>query len=255
MQEVDFQKESEKIVQQINEWVKEKTNGMITRLLNSLEPETVVVLLNAIYFKGSWLYQFKKNSTQCQNFYNRGKKDEIQQVEMMQLKAPFLVMENDTFQALKLPYKGKDIAMLIFLPRSLDGLEELESKLNANFIRDVTKRMRERKVKVALPKFRLEYSKSLITAFKNLGMNRIFQRGAELGGMSDSNQLEVSDICHKAVLVVNEEGCEAAAATAVIIMKRRLAIEPLFIVDHPFLFIIYDERNGLILFIGRVQEL
>ncbi|GIY46174.1 uncharacterized serpin-like protein TK1782 [Caerostris extrusa] len=254
-QEVDFKNENEKAIHLVNEWVSEKTHNLIPKLLESLDPSMVMIILNAVYFKGFWMEKFDEKNTFLQYFYNKGDKDEYKQVDMMHLKEKFPYVEKESFKALQLPYKGEDISMIILLPNARDGLEELEKSLSLDFIQDLTKGMRKRKVEVALPKFRLEYSKSLKESFQALGMNRVFNCGAHLNGINDSDQLLVSDILHKAVLIVNEEGSEAAAVTAVMVMMCSLQFDPEFIVDHPFMFAIYNCKNNLILFMGRVDEL
>ncbi|GBO04103.1 putative serpin-like protein TK1782 [Araneus ventricosus] len=254
-QETDFINENEKAVKLVNEWVNEKTNNMIPKLLDSLDPSTVMIILNAVYFKGLWLHPFDEKSTFLQYFYNKGDEEELKQVDMMHLKEKFPYVEKESYKALQLPYKGDDISMLILLPNSKDGLSELENSLSSTFIQDIKQSMRERKVEVALPKFKLEYSKSLKEKFQSLGLNQVFNVGAHLNGINDSGNLLVSEIIHKAVLVVNEEGSEAAAVTAVMVMMCALTFDPEFIVDHPFMFVIYNNKNNLILFMGRVDEL
>ncbi|KFM58370.1 putative serpin-like protein, partial [Stegodyphus mimosarum] len=206
LMEVDFVHESQNVVSQINNWVKDKTNNMIPQLLDSLDPATVLVILNAVYFKGNWLNKFNEKATFLQYFYNKGMEDNAVQVDMMHLKESFPYLENESFKAVQLPYKGEEIAMLILLPKSRNGLEEVENKLSSNFIQDFKQNMRKMKIELALPKFRLEYSKSMKNAFQELGMKRVFECGADLSGINDSKQLNVSEIIHKAVVVVNEEG-------------------------------------------------
>ncbi|XP_035222889.1 serpin B6-like [Stegodyphus dumicola] len=255
MMEADFVSESEKIVNHINEWVKSKTNNMISQLLDSLDLSTVLIILNAVYFKGTWLNQFKKRLTRIQSFYSKGIKNNAKQVNMMHLTESFLYLEKESFRALLLPYKGEELAMLVLLPNSINGLEELENQLSSNFIQDIKREMCKRKVKVAFPKFQLNYTKSMKESFQSLGLERVFKDCADLSGMSDSKQLKVSEIIHKAVVVVNEEGTEAAAATAVAINCYSLSFDPQFIVDHPFTFVIYNTISNLIMFMGRVEDL
>lgn len=253
--QADFAKESAAAVDQINNWVKENTNNMIPRLLESLDESTVMVLLNAVYFKGFWLKQFKEKSTFMQYFYNNGIEDDAPLVEMMHMSESFLWVEKESYKVLQLPYKGEEIAMLVFLPKSREGLHEMEDLLTPNFIPEIKKEMHKEKIEVALPKFRLEYSKDLKGTFQELGVKEIFQSGADFGGISLCKNLFVSHVLHKAVLEVNEEGCEAAAATAAVIMCRAMNFTPEFIADHPFSFVIYNIMNDLILFMGRVTEL
>lgn len=252
--QVDFANDSTAAVNRINNWIKEKTQNMITSLLDSLDSQTMMVILNAIYFKGFWMNHFQEKSTFMQYFYNDGEEDNAKLVEMMHLKESFLFTETENFKALKLPYK-EDIAMLILLPNARDGLKDLENQITSNFISENKKQMAKEKVEVALPKFRLDYSKNLKEYFNELGMKQIFKCGADYSGFNDSKNLVVSQILHKAVLEVNEQGCEAAAATAVVTTYRAMTFTQEFIVDHPFLFVIYNTSNDLILFMGRVKEL
>ncbi|GFW10603.1 serpin B6 [Trichonephila clavipes] len=253
----NFSKDPDLAVTHVNDWVTTKTNGMIKELIKRLSPLTVMVILNAVYFKGTWEHQFRKKDTSSQKFYNHGEKKEARKVDMMHIKECFGYVEKSTYQALQLPYKGKDIAMLILLPRSQTGLKELESQLAPTFVEDLEKEMRNMKVKVSLPKFRVEYSKELTDTLKALGMIKAFNDGeADLSGITDLKGIYVSKIYHKAVIEVNEEGSEAAAATAVVIaLRSRPPPVPEFTADHPFLFTIYNTKNKLNLFTGRIMEL
>ncbi|GBO36906.1 Serpin B6 [Araneus ventricosus] len=251
----DFTEDLQAVVDRINKWVETKTRGMISQLLDSLDPNTVLVLLNAVYFKGAWRNQFPESATHPQVFYNTGVEANAKEVDMMHLKEEFGYAELQTYTALQLPYRGDAIAMLILLPNSLDGLEEMEKDLTPGFVRNFKEKMRKRKVRVSLPRFRIEYFKSLKETFQELGMRKAFEDGADLSGISDMADLSVSDVVHKAVVEVNEEGTVAAAATAVMIQCRMMIIEPEFTVDHPFLFTIYDTRNDANLFTGRIVEL
>ncbi|GBN71434.1 Serpin B10 [Araneus ventricosus] len=250
----NFTKGEQVVVDHINKWVESKTHGMISRLLDSLDKLTVMVLLNAIYFKGTWETKFSEKATRLRKFYNKGAVANAKEVDMMDLKEKFYYAEFETYKALQLPYKGNNIAMLILLPNSLDGLEEIEKHLAHNFVRNIGKSMQNRKVRVSLPKFRMEFSKSLKETFQELGVQKTFKDDANLSGISDLQSLKVSDIVHKAVIEVNEEGTVAAAATGV---RNTMALsrELEFTVNHPFLFTIYDIRNNTYLFIGRIVEL
>ncbi|GBM74436.1 Neuroserpin [Araneus ventricosus] len=255
-QEVDFVNGSDDTVMLVNEWVKKKTNNMISKILDSLDPLIVLIILNAVYFKGYWLHPFKEYDTNPQDFYNKGDKNNCKQVDMMHIEDRFLYTKMESYKALELPYKGADISMLILLPDSEDGLSELENSLSSTFIRDIKQSMSKRRVEVALPKFKLEYSKSLKEKFQSLGLNRVFNRGAHLNGINDSNELFLSEVNHTAILVVNEEGSEAVAVTFKLLGGGYGPVEqPKFVVDHPFMLVIYNTENNLILFMGRVVEL
>ncbi|GIX69494.1 serpin B6 [Caerostris extrusa] len=195
---------------------------MIPNLLESLNPATVMVILNAVYFKGFWMHQFDKEKTFLQHFYNKGR---------------------GNFHA-------------NFVTQCKEWIRKIGNFPNPKFCSRPNTGNDQKKSEVALPKFKLEYSKSLKKTFISLGLKRIFG-AAQLDGLSDYRDVQVSKIIHKAVIEVNEEGSEASAATA-IIMVRCLKPKPIiekFIVDHPFMFVIYNSRNNLILFMGRVNEL
>ncbi|GBN17513.1 Serpin B4 [Araneus ventricosus] len=160
---------------------------MISNLLDSLDPSTVLILLNAVYFKGYWSHPFKENATIPQDFYNKGDKNNCRQVDMMHIKDIFLYTKKESYKALVLPYKG-NISMLILLPNSKRGLRELENSLSSTFIQDLEQIMSETKVEVTLPKFKLEYSTSLKEKFQSLGLIRVFNSGAHLNVINDPSE-------------------------------------------------------------------
>ncbi|GBM25493.1 putative serpin-like protein TK1782 [Araneus ventricosus] len=253
--EVDFVNESDEAVKLVNEWFNKKTNNMIPNILDSLDPSTVLIILNAVYFKGYWSYPFEEDDTNPQDFYNKGDKNNCRQVDMMHIRDIFLYTKKESYKALELPYEGGNISMLILLPNSKDGLSELESSLSSTFIQDLEQSMSETKVEVALPKFKLEYSTSLKEKFQSLGLSRVFNNGAHLNAINDSDELFLSEVNHTAILVVNEEGSEAVAFTGMKVSGSRAPMEQAkFIVDHSFMFVIYNVANNLILFMGRVDN-
>ncbi|KAF8788593.1 Antithrombin-III like protein [Argiope bruennichi] len=196
---------------------------MIPKLLKSLNPATVMVLLNAVYFKGFWLNQFDKKKTRLEKFNIRGEKKNCKEVEMMHITERFSIAQKESYKVLELPYKGGDISMLIFLPNVINGLKDLESSLTCDFLRDLKQNMWMTRVNVALPKFKIDYSKSLKKTFQNMGVRRLFCADAQLGGLSkESDGLYASDVIHQAVIEVNEEGSEASAATAIPIFRCRV---------------------------------
>ena len=254
--EVDFAGETESVRKNINSWVSEKTNNMINDFLKCLDPSNVLILLNAVYFKGTWSKQFDKKDTRSGIFYNRGQKNKAKKVDMMHLTNPFPYYKDDTYQALQLPYIGDEMAMLILLPNERDGLGPLEASLPPGFLQDLKRMLLTMKVEITFPRFKLDYEKSLIPSFKMLGVQRVFS-SAELPHLTEGSGLFVSEILHRAVLEVNEEGSEAAAVTMIALSRsisrpRRI---PEFIADHPFLLVIYNTKNDLILFMARVNEL
>ena len=242
---------------EINKWVESQTNEKIKDLLPSgaINELTKMVLVDAIYFKGNWKSQFRKDLTTKMQFRS-GKKPV--DVDMMYQKANFKYKKNQAgqFSALELPYVGDSLSMLILLPDADDGLDRLEKSLTADVMDAMLDSMPEMKVAVWIPKFKLQCAKQLSKILSSLGMTDAFSKDkANFSKMDPSNRLFIDEVYHQAFVEVNEEGTEAAAATAVVMRKKRsVQIVPEFKADHPFLFFIRDVENGVILFAGRLLE-
>ena len=232
----------------INQWVDEKTNGKIEKIFEKLKPNTKLVITNAIYFKGSWTEPFDKENTANGKFYLDEKT--IIQVPMMELKTTYLnFARNDHVQILELPYEGDKVSMLILLPNEVGKLESLEKSLSDENLDTLTEDMQITKVKVHLPKFKLETKYDLVSALQDMGIYDAFGN-ANFSGISDSG-LYIDRAVHKAFVEVNEEGTEAAAATGMAMLESG----PMpFTVNHPFMFVIQDNDTDQILFMGRVMD-
>lgn len=254
--EVDFVRATEQARTTINGWVEEKTNDKIKELIQPgvLDQMTRLVLTNAIYFKGNWAKQFEEDRTSEAPFTLAG--GEKVDAAMMNQSGDFPYMEAEDFQALELPYVNDELSMIVLLPKKTDGLAEFEKRLTAEDLGKWLAKLRKREVVVSLPKFEMTRQFSLASVLKSMGMTDAFSRGADFSGMSGSRDLFISAVIHKAYVDVNEEGTEAAAATAVtvkltsVLPDRRVV----FRADHPFLFLIRDNKSGSILFIGRVMN-
>ena len=253
--EVDFVRAAEKARRTINAWVEEKTNNKIKDLIKKgvLDSMTRLVLTNAIYFKGNWASQFEEDNTKDAPFaLADGKKVDV---PMMNQTAEFRYMETDTFQGLELPYVDNELSMIVLLPRKTDGLSELERKLTIENLSKWLAKLRKREVQVSVPKFEMTSQFSLARVLKSMGMTDAFSQAADLSGINGRKDLFISAVIHKAYVDVNEEGTEAAAATAVTIRLTSVGPEPkipVFRADHPFLLLIRDNKSGSILFIGRL---
>jgi serpin B len=241
----------------INAWVKRKTEGKIPMILDALDPNSVAVILNAIYFKGNWLVQFDPNLTQEQPFKLGGGKEV--NAPLMYRKGRVKLMETPGFQAVELSYKGDAFSMVVLLPKKIDGLPELEKSLNAENFKTWIAGLEnswEQKVDLYLPKFKLETKyDNLIPTFQRLGVKDAFREGkANFSGIGGSpGSIYVGKIVHKAFVEVNEEGTEAAAATAVQMVPASASPPPPeFRADHPFLFLIRHKPTGAVLFVGRL---
>ena len=252
---VDFVGATEPARQKINTWVEDKTQDKIKELIKPgvLDAMTRMVLANAIYFKGDWASQFKKSATQDEPFSVAPAK--TVSVPLMYQENDFGYRETSQYQALTMPYAGKALSMVVMLPKTADGLSALEADLTASH-RAVASRSGQRKVRVYLPRFKMTSEFGLGDTLISMGMTDAFDGGkADFSGMSGKKDLCISAVIHKAFVDVNEEGTEAAAATAVVMKRTAMAIEPepaVFRADHPFLFLIRHDASGAILFMGRV---
>lgn len=241
----------------INDWVKAKTEGKIEKILEELSPNSVCVLLNAIYFKGNWASQFKREATRDAPFrLATGKKATV---PLMYQKGKFKLLEKDAFQVLVMPYSGKKSSMVMILPRALDGLAALEKTLTAETLAQwlaEAEEQEEREAQVFVPRFTLESDNDLIPPCKALGIKDAFdEQNADFRGMGwPKGKLWIAQIKHKAYVEVNEEGTEAAGATAVEMETKSARRYPVFRADHPFLFVIRDHATDSILFLGRLSD-
>nr|AAI62112.1 Serpin peptidase inhibitor, clade B (ovalbumin), member 1, like 1 [Danio rerio]AAI62487.1 Serpin peptidase inhibitor, clade B (ovalbumin), member 1, like 1 [Danio rerio]AAI62929.1 Serpin peptidase inhibitor, clade B (ovalbumin), member 1, like 1 [Danio rerio]AAQ97848.1 serine proteinase inhibitor, clade B, member 1 [Danio rerio] len=260
LEKVDFINKSEDARVNINTWVEKNTQEKIKDLLPSgaIDAMTRLVLVNAIYFKGNWEEKFPKEATRDGVF--RLNKNQTKPVKMMHQKAEFPsgYIEEMKSHVLELPYAGKNLSMLIILPDEIEdattGLEKLERALTYEKLMEWTKPevMHQREVQVSLPKFKTEQTYDMKSLLVSMGMEDVFDpQKVNLTGMSSSNDLVLSKVIHKAFVEVNEEGTEAAAATAAI-AKFLCYIPPVsFNADHPFLFFIRHNPTKSILFYGR----
>ena len=253
--QVDFRTRAEPAREAINDWVSKQTRGKITDLLQrgAVDAATRLVLVNAIYFKGTWARQFQARNTANAPFSVTAQSRV--QAPLMNLTAEFKYAEVEGLQLLELPYAGDDLAMVVLLPRATGGLASLESQLNAQALAGWLARAHSQKVNVFLPKFKLTAQFSLGKTLAALGMTDAFTTKADFSGMDGARDLYVSAVVHKAFVDVNEEGTEAAAATGTMMtpmaVVRPVSI-PVFRADHPFLFLIRATHSGSILFLGRV---
>jgi serpin B len=237
----------------INSWVEDQTQDKIKDLIRPgmIQPPPELILTNAIYFKGAWQSPFHEQATREQEFHVTS--NEAVKAPMMRQTHEFRYFENESLQALELPYRG-GTSMLVFLPRLKDGLSKLEEQLDNDKLGTILREMRRRRVEVELPRFKVESQFQLADVLKQLGMTLPFSAQADFSGISASSKLIISDVVHKAFVDVNEKGTEAAAATAVIVVRAAApAGQPIsFHADHPFIYLIRDHESGAILFHGRV---
>jgi serpin B len=257
--DVDYQTDPETARGTINAWVEKETREKIKNLLpqGSVTPLTRLVLTNAIYFKGDWDIQFKKDDTKELPFTlaDGSKKN----TPLMYRVGGYNYLETEGFQVLDLPYVGKRISMTVILPKKPDGLPAVEKELTGSQLSALLQSLRyEKQVHVHLPKFKVEKSFTLNEPLQALGMKTAFQRNADFSGMHTGGEdLHITAVLHKAYVDVNEEGTEAAAATGVVVGTTSVAEPPkpkYFRADRPFLFLIRDHKTQSVLFMGRLTE-
>ncbi|MBT4664908.1 MAG: serpin family protein [Opitutae bacterium] len=252
----------------INRWVEEETKEKIKDLIPSgvLDSLTRMVLTNAIYFKGDWLTQFKEKSTREMPF--KISPDKTVQTPMMYQKGNFGYYQDADVQVLEMPYKGDNVSMFVLLPNQGGGqpfrrptnppakkktLADLEKMLSPAKLSEWIGKVRRTKINTWFPKFKMTSEFSLSQQLQALGMKKAFG-DADFSGMNGTKNLYISAVLHKAFVEVNEEGTEAAAATAVVISLKSARRYPSFRADHPFLFLIRDKATGSILFLGRYAK-
>ena len=256
---LDYKGACEEARRMINQWVKDKTQNKIKNLMQPgvLNALTRLVLVNAIYFKGNWENQFEVSRTKDETFFVSPEKS-VQTPMMNQKRTSFRYAEFDSLQILELPYVGNELSMLVLLPKETYGLAQLESELSVENLTQWKSHLDKKEVLVSLPKFKMTSKFRLDKTLRAMGMVDVFSdTKANFAGM-DGNPgwLYIGAVIHKAFVDVNEEGTEAAAATAVsmFLTSAQKTSPAIFRADHPFLFLIQETQTGSILFIGRVTD-
>jgi serpin B len=254
LRDVDFKGDTESARKTINAWVEGQTNRKIQELLKPgiLNADTRLVLTNAIYFKAAWLRPFSPKQTKDAEFFGDGKTSKVPTMHNT-LRTGYAKFGD--LHVLELPYQDEELSMLVFLPPR-GGLAEFEKTLTPANVSKWRAKVSDHIVNVKLPKFKVTSEFRLDDALKALGMKRAFDRlGADFSGMTTQERLFISAVVHKAFVDVNEKGTEAAAATGSV-MERLSAPPPAtFHADHPFVFLLRENRTGSVLFLGRVRDL
>ena len=261
VKKVDFKESSEQARVEINKWVEQNTAMKIKDFLppKAVNRDTRLALINAIYFKGTWLHAFGREKSFRAPFKISSENGgfEIELVEMMSrtTKHNYFADEKHDCKIIELPYSGNDISMLVALPNEINGVSRLEKMITTEIMSLWLMSVQNTTVKVSIPKFILSQHFELKDVLNKLGISDLFQPGiSDLSGLSSVESLYVSHVMHKAHIDVNEQGTEAAAASGVLVQKRSIDLHPEFHADHPFLFFIYHKSSSAVLFIGRVKR-
>jgi len=249
---LDFAKAPEDSRVTINNWVSKQTEGRIQDLIPQglIDITTTLVLMNAIYFNAAWQYPFSEDMTDDGLFYLLNG-DQVT-VPMMKQTETFGYGEGEAYQVVELPYDGRELSILILLPRSGE-FEAFEGSLDSKRIEAIVRGLENRRVSLTIPKFEFDSEFSLKETLSAMGMPIAFSGDADFSGITGSRELWIADVIHKAFISLDEEGTEAAAATAVVMPRLSIPEEPIeFNVDRPFIFLIRDIGTGAILFVGRI---
>lgn len=241
----------------INKWCADKTKNKIPNLLDQLSSSTKLLLINALYFKGTWKDKFEKKNTSKKEFTNiDGSKATV---DMMQNKKDLLYGYDNTFRFVELPYGNEAFSMVILLPEKNKNINSLIENFEINHWNEIKKRLLKTEVDLELPRFKIEYGKYFNDELINMGMESAFTPAANFSNISDV-PLHVAFVLQKTVIEVNEEGTEAAASTAIGMemydpgpIQKPEAVK--FHVDRPFIYMIKEKSTGAILFVGKVASL
>ncbi len=238
----------------INNWVKENTRGKIDQVVDQLKPDDVLFLINAIYFKGNWTKKFDQNQTAERPFYlSNGTQ---KQHPMMSQSGKYRYYENETFQAVSLPYGKGRLSLYVFLPRENNSLDAFQQQLAVENWQQWMNQFRMRNGSIQLPRFKFDYDIQLNNALKVLGMESAFSDGADFSNMTSAS-VAINEVKHKTFVEVNEEGTEAAAVTSVgvALTSAQMPEEPFqMVVNRPFFCAIRDNQTGTVLFMGSLRE-
>ena len=247
---------------QVNSWCSEKTNGKINKIIDKIDPLTVMILLNAVYFKGFWSKKFQKSLTMKKPFYNLNNKSKEKKVDKMKNVEDFNYYEDKEVQIVELPYKKDSMSAIVILPNEKKNINAFISELNDEKLQRLLKKMSYQRVRLELPKFKLEYTSELNNVLKKLGMNKPFDKySANFLGIG--YELYIDQILQKTYLKVDEAGTEAAAVTVVTVREKGAMIVKRpkiysMIVERPFLFLLKNNKlpiNNEMLFMSKIEKL
>ncbi|NXF95864.1 OVAL protein, partial [Eubucco bourcierii] len=253
VESIRFQRAADEARENINSWVESQTSGVIKNFLppNFVDDETEAILVNAIYFKGLWEKAFKDEDIQTVPF--RMTEQESKPVQMMYQTGSFKVVKvaAEKVKILELPYTSGQLSMLILLPDDVSGLEQLESAITSKKLMEWTSPdiMEERKVKVYLPRMKIEEKYNLTSVLEALGITDLFSSAANLSGISSAERLKISEAVHEAFVEIYGEGKEVVGSTGA--ETNDTSVPEEFKADHPFLFLIKHIPTKSTLFFGR----
>ncbi|MFP4200569.1 MAG: serpin family protein [Clostridia bacterium] len=240
----------------INEWVAQATGDKIEEMVEEIRADSIMFLINAVYFQGEWSEEFDPGATRSEDFHRSD--DSVISTPFMHAEertCPYY--EDDKMQGVSLPYGEGRLGMYILLPSEESNIDELLADLDAQKLQDILSGFSEREIDVSVPKFKIEYEKALDEVLKDMGMEIAFDREradfSRMYPITQGQNVYIGEVLHKSFVEVDEEGTEAAAATSVEIRIESARVTTEFKADRPFLFLIRDDVTGTILFCGIVE--
>jgi serpin B len=245
--------DAQESIDMINNWVSEKTNGKITKIISyPVHPNVMMYLINAIYFKGTWTYEFDPERTSPMPFHVTAEKDTT--VDMMYQKENFGIIENEDFQAVQLPYGDENFAMTAILPAEEKTPNDIINTLTSEKWNSWAEDFHTEEIRLYLPKFKMSYGKTMNEPLSSMGMGVAFEKDANFKGMEPEGELFISRVLHKTFVQVDEEGTEAAAVTAVEMMTKAMPQSKEIRFNRPFVFVIHEKTTGAIIFMGKIMQ-
>jgi serine protease inhibitor len=237
----------------INAWIENNTNGLIKKMIDKLEDNDVMLLINAIYFKGKWKSQFDKSKTADMPFYKTGSSQV--DVPMMKQETEYSVYQGNGFVLAEFPYGQGNFVMDVILPDAHNGLNNIMSSVTGAGFTSWISQMTSIKTDVSFPRFKYGFKKKLKDVLSDMGMGIAFTDAADFSNISEQYDLLLNEVTHQSFIETNEEGTEAAAATVVEVGVTSMPVSPMvFKMDHPFMYIIRETTTNSIIFMGRVAD-
>jgi serine protease inhibitor len=237
----------------INAWIEDNTNGLIKKMIDKLEDNDVMLLINAIYFKGKWKSQFDKSKTADMPFYKTGSSQV--DVPMMKQETEYSVYQGNGFVLAEFPYGQGNFVMDVILPDAQNGLNNIMSSVTGAGFTSWISQMTSIKTDVSFPRFKYGFKKKLKDVLSDMGMGIAFTDAADFSNISEQYDLLLNEVTHQSFIETNEEGTEAAAATVVEVGVTSMPVSPMvFKMDHPFMYIIRETTTNSIIFMGRVAD-
>nr|AAK61377.1 serine proteinase inhibitor serpin-3 [Rhipicephalus appendiculatus] len=255
----NFIEDGPRVAAEVNAWVRERPGARFRYPPEGQPLDIVLFILNAVYFKGTWVTKFDAHRTIDKPFLNLGTTEVSKPAMHLRARFPYARVEPLHASALEIPYEGDRFTMVVLLPDNATGLTAVRNGLSLAALEDVGSRLSFRDVILQLPKFDMSLSYGLVPAMKAIGLNSVFGGSADFSGISEAVPLVISDVLHKAAVEVNEEGTIATAVTGLGFVPLSAHYNPPppieFTVDHPFIFYIRDRSTNRVLFIGEVNTL